>query len=104
MPKKINNCLMGSLKALESCKVKCEAGCPQYICFPRCISNQSHERFPIKRIRKKIMTMGTFIELLLIYLQTNNYRSNPEFIEFNEILSTDLIDFISGFHNYSKSF
>lgn len=50
------------------------------------------------------MTVGTFIELRLIYLQTNNYRSNPEFIEFNEILSTDLIDFISGFHNYSKSF
>lgn len=48
--------------------------------------------------------MGTFIELLPIYLQTNSYRSNPEFIEFNEIRSTDFIDFISGFHNYSKSF
>lgn len=29
---------MASLKALESYKVKCEAGCPPYICFPRCIS------------------------------------------------------------------
>lgn len=50
------------------------------------------------------MTVSTYIELLLIYLQTNNYRSNPEFIEFNEILFTELIDFISGFCNYSKSF
>lgn len=29
---------MASLKALESYKAKCEAGCPPYICFPRCIS------------------------------------------------------------------
>lgn len=48
--------------------------------------------------------MATFIELLLIYLQTNNYRSNPEFIQLDEIRSTDLIDFISGFCNYTKSF
>lgn len=48
--------------------------------------------------------MSTCIELHLIYLQTNNYKSNPEFIEFNEILSTEIIDFISGFCNYSKSF
>lgn len=47
------------------------------------------------------MTAGTFIELL-IYLQTNNCRSNLEFIEFNEMLSTDLIYFISGLCNYSK--
>jgi len=95
---------MGSLKALESGEVKCEAQCPQYVCFPRCLSNQRNERFPTERIRKKIMTVDTFIEQLLIYLQPNNYRSNPKFIEFNEILSTDLIDFISGSHNYSKSF
>lgn len=29
---------MAPLKALESCEVKCEAGCLQYICFPRYIS------------------------------------------------------------------
>lgn len=29
---------MASLKTLESCKIKCEAGYSQYICFPRCIS------------------------------------------------------------------
>lgn len=90
MPKEMNNCLMESLKALEPLKVKCKAGCPQYICFPRCISNESNKRFPIKRIRKKIMTVGTLIDLLLLYLQAYNYRSNPELIEFNEILSTDL--------------
>lgn len=36
------------------------------------------------------MTVGTLIDLLLLYLQVYNYRSNPELIEFNEILSTDL--------------
>lgn len=90
MPKKMNNCLMESLKALEPLEVKCEAGCPRYICFLRCISNESNKRFPVKRIRKKIMTVGTLIELLLLCLQTNNYRSNLELIEFNEILSTEL--------------
>lgn len=50
------------------------------------------------------MTVSTFIEILQIYLQNNNYRSDPEFIELNEIFPTDLIYFISGFHNYSKSF
>lgn len=38
MPKLIKNGLMAPLKALESCEVKCEAGCLQYICFPRYIS------------------------------------------------------------------
>lgn len=74
------------------------------MCFSRFLSHLSNKRFPIKRIRKKKMTMSTCIELHLIYLQTNNYKSNPEFIEFNEILSTEIIDFISGFCNYSKSF